>query len=100
MNEQEKSNRVGWLFRLTHFDGDLNQIGGVAYRAAERAVRNRIGAERLKKCGSRPYRPFDEYTGQEFDLPMITEYDPDRLAIDLEVQREYYLTMGIDIDRE
>ena len=100
MTEREKSKRVDWIFRLTHFDGDLNQIGGVAYRAAERAVRNRSGVERLERCGSGSYRPFDEYTGRELDLPMITEYDADRLAVELAVQREYLLTMGIDTDKE
>ena len=96
MTEREKGKRIDWIFWLSRCEGV--DLGSVGWRAAERAVRNRIGVERMRECVEHgPYFLLDE-DGREIEgRAEVAEYDADRLAIELAVQREYYLTMGIDI---
>tara|TARA_R110002110_G_scaffold218356_2_gene432390 strand:+ start:355 stop:1146 length:792 start_codon:yes stop_codon:yes gene_type:complete len=92
MNDQEERKRVDWAFALSHFCPVDNPLGGVAYRAAERAVRNRIGAERLAGCAEiGPYYPEDDNGRRIPGCALVTEYDDQALACALGVDRAYYV---------
>ena len=94
MNDQEERKRVDWVFALSHFCPVDNPLGGVAYRAAERAVRNRIGAERLAGCAEiGPYYPEDDNGRRIPGCALVTEYDDQALACALGVDRAYYVDL-------
>ena len=87
LTEDEIDRRVDWIHALCCEGIDL---GGVRYRAAERAVRNRIGARVLARCGH-SYPLWDATTESGWvEGPTVTDYDDQALACELDVCAAYY----------
>tara|TARA_R110002060_G_scaffold12856_2_gene18298 strand:- start:92 stop:742 length:651 start_codon:yes stop_codon:yes gene_type:complete len=81
LTENEVEKRLDWISSLCC---DPIDIGDIHYRAAERAVRNRIGEEKLAECGH-------EFYLEDCGRPLAREYDTQALACALDVAREWVI---------
>ena len=82
LTEDEIDSRLDWIQALCC---EAIDIGGARYRAAERAVRSRIGDRALASCGH-SYPLWDATAESSYvEGPTVTEYDDQALASALDV---------------